>query len=72
MPRPRHLFDRALGDQGKLLNVLLFGVAVGSELLGLSISTSFLGVVRYSALITHCLLNTVTGLVWVGYVLKGK
>lgn len=47
-------------------------VAVGSELLGLSISTSFLVVVRYSTGITHWLLNMVTGLVWVGYILKGE
>lgn len=72
MPQRRHIFDRVLGDHGKLLNVRLFGVVVGSKLFGLSISTSFLVVVQYSVGITHWLLNVVTGLVWLGYVLKGE
>lgn len=63
----RHLFDRVFGDHGKLLNVCLFGVVVGSELFGLSTSTSFLVVVRYSVGI-----NMVSGLVWLGCVLKGE
>lgn len=50
--------DRAHFDQvlsGKLLNIPLFGVVVGSEVFGLSFDTSFHAVVEYSE--CHWLLN---------------